>query len=124
MIGVGFDISGKMVLDDKVFDTALAASPSDVQGLFSGSNGTGGAFGALKTLTTTYTQSGGLVASAKDRITAQVSSLVSRMDRFAAQLEIRRAALQREYTAADMAMSQMKSAGSALSSMGSQYSLF
>jgi flagellar hook-associated protein 2 len=124
MIGVGFDISGKMVLDDTVLDTALAAAPADVQGLFSGSNGTGGAFGALKALATGYTQAGGLVSGAKDRITTQVSSLVSRMDRMAAQLEIRRQSLQREYTAADMAMSQMKSAGSALGSIGSEYRLF
>lgn len=124
MVGIGFDMTGKMILDEKVFDTSIAASPAEVQGLFSGSGGVSGAFSALKTLTTSYTQAGGLVASAKDRITSQVSALVGRMDRFAAQLEVRRAALQREYTAADMAMSQMKADGNALSGMGSQYRLF
>jgi flagellar capping protein FliD len=81
-------------------------------------------FGSLSKLATSYTQAGGLLSGATTRLTAQVSGLVSRMDRMSAQLDIRRQSLQREYIAADMAMSQMKSAGSSLSSIGSEYRLF
>jgi flagellar hook-associated protein 2 len=123
-VGVGFDTNGKMTLDETVFDAAMAASPTDVQGLFSGADGTGGVFGSLSKLATSYTQAGGLLSGATTRLTAQVSGLVSRMDRMSAQLDIRRQSLQREYIAADMAMSQMKSAGSSLSSIGSEYRLF
>ena len=123
-VGLGFDSAGKMTLDSDVFDEALAASPTDVQRLFAGAAGNGGAFGAMTTLIEEYTQSGGLVASARTRITEQVKSLNRRLDNMEEKLAHRRESLQKEYIAADMAMTRMKAQSSSLESLGGQYRLF
>ena len=123
-IGVGFDMTGKMILDEEIFENAVNAAPSDVQLLLSGSGGTGGAFGAMKKLVDEYTATGGLIGSTKERIDGQIRGLNRRMDTVSAQLELRRAALQREYMAADLAMTRLKSQSASLSSVGSGYRLF
>ena len=123
-IGVEFDTNGKLTLNRDLFDKALATSSGNVQKLFGGTDGKGGVFGALKALVTDYTQSGGLVAGAQTRLTDQVKGLTRRLDRLEDQLSIRRDALQKQYMAADLAMSQLNSQGSSLSQLGGQYRLF
>jgi flagellar hook-associated protein 2 len=123
-VGLGFSATGKVTLDADVFSAAIASHPADVQKLFAGAAGGGGAFGALDTLIDTYTQSGGLVSDARTRITAQVASISHRLDNMQARLDVRRLALQREYTATDLAMTQMNNAVSSLSSLNNQYRLF
>ena len=123
-IGLGFDISGKMTLDEELFQDQLTASAADVQRLFSGTDGTGGAFGAMAANVDAYTQTGGLISSTRERIDETIRGLNRRMDSVSAQLELRRAALQREYIAADLAMTRLKAQSSSLSSMGGQYRLF
>ena len=123
-VGIGFDAAGKMVLNEEVFDDAIAASPDDVQLLLTGADGKSGAFGGFKTLVNSYTQAGGLVSAVRERIDEQVSNINRRLDTLEERLELRRAALQREYIAADMAMTRLKSQSSSLSSVGNQYRLF
>ena len=123
-VGIGFDRDGKMTLDSDVFAEAMSRSVSDVQRLFSGTDGNGGAFGRLSDLIEEYTKSDGLVASTRERIDAQVSSLTSRIDSMEAMLEIRRQTLQQEYIAADLAMTRLKNQSSSLQSIGSSYSSF
>jgi flagellar capping protein FliD len=71
-----------------------------------------------------YTEAGGLVSDARERIDTQVSNLGRRIGTLEEQLAIRRAALQREFIAADRAMAQLNSQGSSLSQLGGQYRLF
>jgi flagellar hook-associated protein 2 len=123
-IGIGFDSAGKMILDSDVFEDAIESDPSDVQRLVSGASGDGGAFGEFSTLIQSYTQAGGLVASSRERIDDQVSSIGRRLDTLEASLALRRAALQREYMAADLAMTRLKSQSASLSSVGGAYRLF
>jgi len=123
-VGIGFDVNGKMTLDADAFDTAFDAAPPDVQGLFSGPAGDTGAFGAVATLLDSYTQSGGLIADVRDRITDQVKSMSNRLDDMEARLEVRRAMLAKEYQAADAAMTQLHSQGSSLDALANQYRLF
>ena len=123
-LGIGFDMTGKMVLDEAIFEDAVDDSPADVQLLLSGTDGTGGAFGAMRALVEEYTETGGLIGSTRSRIDEQVRGLNRRMDTVSAQLELRRAALQREYMAADLAMTRLKSQSASLSSVGSGYRLF
>jgi flagellar hook-associated protein 2 len=122
--GLEFDATGKLKLDKKKFEAASKASASDVQKLFAGADGQGGAFGALTALVAEYTKSGGIVASVRQSLGTQVTSLNKRLDSMEAQLAVRRNALQLEFIAADMAMSQLKSQSSSLSSIGAQYRLF
>jgi flagellar hook-associated protein 2 len=123
-VGIGFDIFGKMKLDEKVFDAAVEDNAAAIQTLFSGADGESGAFGALQTLVKQYTQAGGLLGDARDRIKEQTTRINSRLDTMEAQLEVRRAALQREYIAADMLMTQLNSQSSSLGQLGGQYRLF
>ena len=123
-IGLGFDKTGKMVLDEDTFDTAIAAGTSDLQKLFSGNDGKSGAFGAVETMIKRYTRSGGLVADVRQRLNAQMGSLATRIDVYELQLEQRRLTLQKEFQAADEAMSMLNSQVSSLSTLANQYRLF
>jgi len=125
-VGIGFDRNGLMTVDSDAFSKAVAANPSDVQELFAGAadGSTKGAFDDLSTLISSYADSGGLVAKAKDRIDDQVKNISNRMDVMDAQLTIRRNALQREFIAADQAMQQLNSQVNSLSALNNQYRLF
>ncbi|MGH9310275.1 MAG: flagellar filament capping protein FliD [Vicinamibacterales bacterium] len=122
--GVEFDATGKLKLDKKKLEAALKASATDVQKLFSGADGNGGAFGALKSLVADYTKSGGIVATVRQSLGEQATNLSKRLDTLEAQLLVRRNSLQQQYIAADMAMTQMKAQSSSLSAIGAQYRLF
>jgi flagellar hook-associated protein 2 len=123
-VGIGFDQTGKMTLDKKTFENAVNGSLGSLQTLFAGDDGQSGAFGALGALIKNYTRSGGLVADVRNRLTDQTRSLTSRIDSLEAQLERRRLTLQREFQAADEAMSQLNAQVASLSSLGGQYRLF
>lgn len=117
-VGVGFDIGGKITIDKDALDSALDSSPADVQSLFADR------FGQLKSVITSYTESGGLIADIRDRIDMQVGALSERLLTLESQLAIRRTALQQEFIAADRAMSQLNSQGSSLAQLGGQFRLF
>jgi flagellar hook-associated protein 2 len=95
-IGIGFDMSGKMILDEEIFENAVGDAPGDVQELLSGSGGTGGAFRAMTTLVEDYTETGGLLGSTRERIDEQIRGLNRRMDTVSAHLEVRTAELRRD----------------------------
>ena len=122
-VGIGFDQTGKFVLDERLFETAMTNS-TNVRLLFAGDSGEGGVFGALNSLIKTYTQSGGLVADVRQRLGTQMRSLTARMDAIEAQLERRRLTLQREFQAADEAMSLLNAQVASLSALGGQFRLF
>ncbi len=119
-VGIHFETSGKMTIDEARLDGALDASLNAVKELFGGASGSGGRFGALKTMIESYTEAGGLVSDVRERIDTQVSNLGRRIGTLEEQLAIRRAALQREFIAADRAMAQLNSQGSSLSQLGGQ----
>lgn len=120
-IGVGFDRTGKLTLDRAVLNAAVSASAADVQALLSGTDGKGGVFGALRSTVTEYTRAGGLVGTARDRLTTQVRGITSRLDALEARLAVRRQALQKEYLQADRLMSQLQAQATSLSQLGTQF---
>ncbi|MCL4811336.1 MAG: flagellar filament capping protein FliD [Vicinamibacteraceae bacterium] len=123
-VGFTFTRTGELDFDASRFETALGQDKAGVEALFRGPDGTGGVFGALTATIKTYTDAGGLVLNAQERIDSQVTKLTKRIDDFEARLAIKRAALQREYAAADALIAQLNSAGSSLSSLNKQYSMF
>jgi flagellar hook-associated protein 2 len=125
-VGIGFDRNGLMTVDADAFSGAVKANPGAVQELFAGAadGSTKGAFDDLSALISSYADSGGLVAKAKDRLDDQVKNISNRMDVMDAQLTIRRNALQREFIAADQAMQQLNSQVNSLSALNNQYRLF
>ena len=125
-VGIGFDRTGQMQIDDSIFDDAVNADPEAVQELLAGAGDgtTDGAFDDLSALVSSYADSDGLVKKAQTRIDDQVKQISSRMDVLDAQLTIRRNALQAEFIAADQAMSRLNSQVNSLSSLSNQYRLF
>lgn len=123
-IGLGFDKDGKLTLDTKVFKDALTSHPADVQHLLSGTDATGGVANALNDVLSQYMRSGGLLPTARKRLTDQMNTLDDRMQQMQDRLAIRRASLQKEYIAADQLMSQISSQGSSLSQLNNIYRLY
>jgi flagellar hook-associated protein 2 len=125
-VGIGFDRTGQMKIDDSAFDDAVNADPAAVQALFAGTGdgATDGAFDDLAELVSSYADSGGLVKKAQTRIDDQVKQISGRMDVLDAQLTIRRNALQAEFIAADQAMQRLNSQVNSLSALNNQYRLF
>jgi flagellar hook-associated protein 2 len=119
-VGVGFTRTGELTLDRARLDEALADDPAALTALFSDT--TTGAFKAVDTLVDEYTRSGGLLADAQDRITSELARIADRIDDMQARLAIRRAALQREFIAADQAMTRLNSQKSSLSSFSTNLS--
>lgn len=116
-VGVEFQSDGKLTFDKNLFSEKATASLADVEKLFLGSSGGTGVFAAIVEAVNDYTGSGGLVSAARDRIDTQIENLDSRLDALERRLEVRRAALQKEFIAADLAMSQLQSQSNALSSL-------
>jgi flagellar hook-associated protein 2 len=123
-LGFEFSRTGQLSFDESRLRDALKNQRGDVEALFRGNDGAGGAFGALESAIEEYTKAGGLVPSVQDRLSGQVTQLSDRIADMEDRLAIRKAALQREYAAVDATMAQLNSQKDALSSLGSQYSLF
>jgi flagellar hook-associated protein 2 len=122
-LGVGFERSGDLSFSETKFNE-IAADPDTVKALFVGTAEAPGIFAALHKDIARYTNSGGLISETRDRIDAEAKAIGNRIDDMNDRLEIRRQALQKEYAAADRAMTSLNSQMSALSSIGSEYRLF
>jgi flagellar hook-associated protein 2 len=122
--GIEFLRTGKLALNEAAFKTATTSHLSDMRKLFAGDGTNQGAFPAIADLIKTYTTGEGLLKNTNDRLTQQSAGLDGRITDLTARLAVRRAALQREYSAADLAMSQLTSSGSSLSSLQGQFRLF
>lgn len=123
-VGLEFSRSGELEFDKAAFVAAVQADKEGVRTLFRGADGTGGAFGSLVSTIAQYTDAGGLVPGAASRLDAQVTSITRRIAEMEERLAVRRAALQREFAAADQAIAQLNAQLGSLSQLGSQYSLF
>jgi len=123
-VGLEFNRSGQLEFDRSAFVAAMQADKEAVRTLFRGSDGSGGAFGSLVSTIAQYTNAGGLVPGATSRLDAQVTSITKRIAEMEERLAVRRAALQREFVAADQAIAQLNAQLGSLNQLGSQYSLF
>ena len=123
-VGVEFERTGTIKINDAALKAAVLDDPDAVRKLFVGADGASGVFGALKLQVEEYTKAGGLVQDAKDRLKDQILKIDSRLDTMEMQLELRRQTLQREFIAADQLMTQLNSQSSSLQALGGQYRLF
>jgi flagellar hook-associated protein 2 len=124
-VGIGFQRDGTLKFDEEAFDEATKNGTGEALKLFVGGTGpAAGAFTALETLVKTYTDAGGLLPSAEDRLDSSLSALGRRIDAMNARLAIRRDALSKEFTATDTAISQLNNSINSLSSLNNQYRLF
>jgi flagellar hook-associated protein 2 len=118
VIGVEFEQTGTIKLNKAKLTEALNGSIPSVQTLIKD------AFTALSAQVQEYTKAGGLIQNAKDRLKDQIVKIDSRLESMQLQLDLRRSALQQEFAAADLVMTQLKSQSSSLDALGGQYRLF
>ncbi|MEZ5284182.1 MAG: flagellar filament capping protein FliD [Vicinamibacterales bacterium] len=118
-IGLELQRDGTLEVDSAKLQEVLDTNADEVALLLAGSAGAPGAFTSIQLLMERYTNTDGLIGNAKDQ-------LETRLDRFDVQvaamqerLAVRRLALQKEFIAADQAMSLLKSQSGSLSSFGS-----
>jgi flagellar hook-associated protein 2 len=117
-VGLGFSRTGQLEFNEAAFDAALDRDATGVQNLFRGSGTATGAFGDLSTTIAAYTSAGGFLPAAQTRLNNQVSRISERIDDMERRLAARREQLQREFTAADLAMKQLNNSLGQLGSLG------
>lgn len=123
-VGIGADAAGQLTVDATLFDAALQDSRTDLESLFAGGGGAAGAFGTIETLIETYTDAGGLLPNVQDRLDTQMQGLGNRIFNLEERLEVRRASLQSEFIAADLAITQLNSQLDSLGALGNEFRLF
>jgi flagellar hook-associated protein 2 len=117
-VGLSFSRTGTLEFNEAEFDAALDSDTPGVQALFSANGATAGAFTALSTTLGAYTSAGGFLPTAQSRLDEQVLRIGERIDDMELRLAARREALQREFTAADLAIKQLNNSLGQLSSLG------
>ena len=122
-VGIGFTRTGQLEFNESTFDSALDTDAVGVQALFRGTGAPdSGAFTVLKTTIQTYTAAGGLLPTQQSRLDDQVLKIGKRIDDYEVRLAARREALQKEFTAADLAIKQLNNSLGQLSAMGASTS--
>ena len=121
-VGLGFTRTGQLEFNEAAFDAALDRDATGVQNLFRGSGAVTGAFSDLSTTIAAYTSAGGFLPAAQTRLNDQVSRIGERIDDMELRLAARREALQREFTAADLAIKQLNNSLGQLGSLGASLS--
>lgn len=120
-VGIEFTRGGELTINSSRLDAALTTGKADLERLFTQANG------VFKTFDATieqYTDVGGLVPNAQSRIDTQLQQVSKRIADLESRLAIRREALQREFTAADLAIQRLNSQQGSLGQLGGQYKLF
>jgi len=115
-VGVEFTQTGTLQLNQTVFAAAVSDHPDDMKQLFAGA---GGAFPALTGMLDEYSQAGGFLASYQSQLTQQSSTLDRQIAAMQDRLAIQKAALQKEFSAADDVISQLQTQSSALTNFQS-----
>lgn len=117
-VGIEFTRTGTLEVNDATLTAALKSGTADLGELFAGTTASPGAFAALEPLLDSYTDGTGLIPGARKLLTDQASRITDQIATMQDRLAIRRAALQREFTAADAAMTQLKNQSGSLASFG------
>jgi flagellar hook-associated protein 2 len=110
-LGIEFTQTGTLQLNDTLFSAAIQSNAAGVKQILSSSTG---AFTSVTSAIGDYSESGGLIAIAKDTLTRESSALDAQIAAMQDRLAVQKAALQQEFTAADDAMSALNSQSSAL----------
>ena len=120
-IGVEFTQSGTMQLNTTSFNDAVANGAADASKLLAGTSSVDGAFTTLNTFLSEYTQNSGLISTAQQLLNDQASSLGQQIVNMQARLAIQKTTLQKQFTAADLAMTQLQSQTGALASFANTF---
>jgi flagellar hook-associated protein 2 len=120
-IGIEFTRTGSLALNERVFDAAIATNAADVKRLLAGTDTS--AFTRVAQTIDEYTKSSGLLSQVKDRLDADISRLGTQIDAMTDRLSKQRATMQREFVAAERAMTRLKNQSGSLSSLSNNLSV-
>lgn len=120
-VGIEFTRGGELNINTTRFDEALSKGKADLERLFTAD---GGVFKTFESVVDQYTDVSGFLPSAQTRINTQLQQVSKRIGELESRLAIRRDALQREFTAADLAIQRLNSQQGSLGQLGGQYRLF
>ncbi len=123
-IGLEFQEDGTLSLNSTTFSDQSDTNEADIEKLLGGTDSTPGTFAAIKAAIDQYTDAGGLLSSATQRLTTQMTQLSSQISDEQTRLATEKASLQQEYAATDQAIATMNNSASSLSSINSGYQLF
>jgi len=118
-LGVEFTQSGTLQLNSSVFQSAVAKGTGDAVSLLAGTDAAPGAFASVDTLLSQFTQTSGLLSTTQQQLNAQISRVGTQISDMQSRLALEKASLTAEFTAADLAMSDLQSQSGALSGVGS-----
>lgn len=118
--GVELTRTGTLELNAARLDEAVTGGTAALAALFTGTDGNPGVFAGLDGLLDDYTEGDGLLPGARKQLTEQASRFDAQIAAMQDRLALRRAALQREFIAADQAMTLLKSQTSSLAQFGAQ----
>ena len=118
-MGLELTQSGTLELNKARFNEAVASGAVDVTALFVGTTDSPGALASVQSLLGQYTGSEGLLPGARTQLNARVDRIEDQVIAMQERLAVRRLALQREFIAADQAMSLLKSQSASLAGFGS-----
>ena len=121
-IGVEFTQSGTLQVNNALFASVTQDGGTKLAKLLVGTTETPGAFASINTLMTQYTQTSGLLAASQALRASQVTRLTDQIGKMQDRLALQRASLQREFAAADAAMTSLKNQSSALASFSTSAS--
>ena len=118
-IGIAVDQAGNLKFDQKAYADAIAANPEDVQKLLQGTGAIKGVFATMKEKLQNLDGSAGLIKTTRDSITSSLRTVGDRITAAQLRLDMRRKALEKQFAAADDAISKLNAMTGQLSQLGS-----
>jgi flagellar hook-associated protein 2 len=117
-VGVEFQTDGTLKMNDAVWNDAVSQDPQGVAALIGG-DGHSGAIAQFSSTLKAYTDSNGLFTTETTQFTTELSNLAQQISDMTDRLNQQRTQMQAEFTAADQAMTDLKTQSGALASFGS-----
>jgi len=118
-VGIEFNTDGTLSFNQTTFQSAITASPSDVQTLFQGTNNNG-LFNSFLSALQADDAAAGLIFNTTTSDQSTLQSLTTEISDQQARLNLERTQLTQMYSAADQAIIQLQSESQSLSQLGSQ----
>lgn len=118
-IGLEFNRTGQLEVNDAKLTEAMSTDPDAVRALLSGGTSGTSAFARVASTLDGYTRTSGLISSVKNQLTDSISRLGGQIDVMTQRLLLQRKTLQKEFTEAEAAMSQLKNQSGNLGSISS-----
>jgi flagellar hook-associated protein 2 len=118
-VGVEFNSTGKIELNTARFSEVVAENADAVRNLFGASDGV---FAAVAGLVNEFSANDGFIANVTDRLNDQITHMDSQIGTMQGRLALQRDAMQKEFIAADQAMSRLKNQSDSLSGLTNVWS--